>query len=135
MTNNNDLISREALKEDLRQYFTKGDALYQILTIIDNAPSVFSCNACKNMGNEWECVDCHDYSNYVHYEERTQGEPVIKCQDCKYQVKEWREDKRMKDKGYWVYGCEHFGEIMGYWGFGGNDNEFCSDAEQKGGVK
>ncbi len=68
-------------------------------------------------------------------EERPQGEPIIKCQDCKYRVKEWREDKRMKDKGYWVYGCEHFGEIMGYWGFGGNDNEFCSDAEMKGGVE
>lgn len=69
------------------------------------------------------------------HEERPQGEPIIKCQDCKYRVKEWREDKRMKEKGYWVYGCEHFGEIMGYWGFGGNDNEFCSDAEQKGGAE
>lgn len=59
---------------------------------------------------------------------RPQGEIVIKCKDCKYQVKEWREDKRMKEKGYWVCGCEHFGEIMGYWGFGGNDNEFCSNA-------
>lgn len=68
-------------------------------------------------------------------DERPQGEIVIKCKDCKYQVKEWREDKRMKDKGFWVYGCNHFGEIMGYWGFGGNDNEFCSDAERKGGAK
>lgn len=63
------------------------------------------------------------------------GKSIIKCQDCKYRVKEWREDKRMKDKGYWVYGCEHFGEIMGYWGFGGYDNEFCSDAKQKGGAE
>ena len=50
---------------------------------------------------------------------------IIKCQDCKYQVKEWRKDKRMKEKGYWVYGCEHFGEIMGYWGFGG----YCSNCK------
>ena len=63
------------------------------------------------------------------------GTPIIKCKDCKYQVKEWQEDKRMKDKGYWVCGCEHFGELMGYWGFGGNDNEFCSDAEQKDKLK
>lgn len=61
--------------------------------------------------------------------------PIIKCKDCKYQVKEWREDKRMKEKGYWVCGCEHFGELMGYWGFGGNDNEFCSDADLKGGAE
>lgn len=54
---------------------------------------------------------------------------IIRCQDCEYRVKEWREDKRMKEKGYWVFGCNHFGDIMGYWGFGGHDNEFCSDAK------
>ena len=54
---------------------------------------------------------------------------VIKCQNCKYRVKRWHEDKRMKNKGYWSYGCKHFGEIMGYWGWGGYDDEFCSDAE------
>lgn len=61
--------------------------------------------------------------------ERPKGE-IIKCKDCKHRVKEWRVDKRMKDKGYWVYGCKHFGEIMGYWGWGGYDDEFCSDAEK-----
>ena len=50
---------------------------------IDNAPTVFTCNACKNMGNERECVDCHDYSNYVHYEERPQDD----CENCKHQAK------------------------------------------------
>lgn len=56
---------------------------------------------------------------------------IIYCKDCKHQVKEWREDKRMKDKGYWVYGCEMFGDLMGYWGWGGYDDEFCSSAERK----
>ena len=42
--------------------------------LINEAPTVFNCNACKHMGNEQECVNCHDYSNYVHYEERPQGE-------------------------------------------------------------
>lgn len=51
------------------------------LKIIDNAPTVFSCNACKNMGNEQECVDCHDYSNYVHYDERPQGEWITGGKD------------------------------------------------------
>lgn len=37
---NSDLISREDLKEDLKRYFTNCEALYQILTIIDNAPTV-----------------------------------------------------------------------------------------------
>ena len=43
------------------------------LTEIDNAPTVFDCRGCKNNGNERECVDCHDYSNYIHYDERPQG--------------------------------------------------------------
>lgn len=56
---------------------------------------------------------------------------IIKCQDCKHQIKEWREDKRMKEKGYFVYGCEVFGEIIGYWGWGGHNDEFCSEAERR----
>lgn len=34
------LIDANALKEELKQYFTNGVALYQILNIIDNAPTV-----------------------------------------------------------------------------------------------
>ena len=84
----------------------------------------------KNENEDWKSAEISDLIKA--YEEIPQHKPVIKCQDCKYRVKEWREDKRMKEKGYWAYGCEHMGDIMGYWGFGGYDNEFCSDAEEKG---
>ena len=56
---------------------------------------------------------------------------VVRCKDCKYRLKEWRSDKRLKDKGYWAYGCEHFAELMGYWGWGGDDYDFCSYGERK----
>lgn len=56
---------------------------------------------------------------------------VIHCKDCKYQVKRFCTDKRYKEGGYWEVGCNHFGEIIGYWGWGGQDDEFCSDAEPK----
>ena len=140
---NNDLISRSELKKAIMNDLGLGDeengsdaeymsGLQDCYNLIDNAPTV-----------EPEVyMNGKDYNIYLEgYKqgkkdfERPQGEIVIKCKDCKYQVKEWREDKRMKDKGYWVYGCEHFGEIMGYGGFGGNDNEFCSDAERKGGAE
>lgn len=51
-------------------------------------PAVFTCNACKNMGNERECVDCHDYSNYVHYEQRPHSEwlPMMTKDDYGEQV-------------------------------------------------
>jgi hypothetical protein len=113
---NNDLISRNALKEAMQTEITNvpqpdTDADYYVgvkqglklaETMIENAPAVFSCNTCKNMGNEQECIDCHDYSNYVHYEERPKGKWVkdeehsitiemFKCSIC----------------GYWN-GAEHF---------------------------
>ena len=48
---------------------------------------------------------------------------TIKCQDCKYRRKFWHEDKRMKNKGYWIYSCEN--NI-----YMGGDDEFCSNAER-----
>lgn len=48
--------------------------LQSIYKVIDNAPIVFCCEACKNKGNERECVNCHDYSNFIQYEKRPQGE-------------------------------------------------------------
>ncbi len=56
---------------------------------------------------------------------------IVRCKDCKYQVKEWRDDKRFKDKGYWVYGCEVISDACGYWAWFGQDDEFCSDAERR----
>ena len=60
------------------------------------------------------------------------GTPLPRCKDCKYQVKEWREDKRFKDNGYWVYGCKVISDICGYWAWFGPDDEFCSAAERRG---
>ena len=86
---NSDLISRKALKKAIKDEFdlairngnimlmSKKGIVDRILAYIDNAPTVFSCNTCKNMGNERECIDCHDYSNYVHYDERPQGKWVV----------------------------------------------------------
>ena len=115
------LIDADALKQDMFRYGEKAKyTVGAIDRIIDNAPTV---------DTTFKEVVAYEYGQKSV--ERPQGESIIKCKDCKYQIKEWREDRRMKDKGYWAYGCKHFGEIMGYWGFGGNDNEFCSDAEIK----
>jgi len=56
---------------------------------------------------------------------------IVRCKDCKHQVKEWRDDKRLKDKGYWVYGCKVISEICGYWAWLGQDDDFCSEAERR----
>lgn len=56
---------------------------------------------------------------------------TIRCKECKHQIKEWRDDKRLKDKGYWVYGCKVISDICGYWALFGQDDDFCSEAERK----
>ena len=77
----------------------------------------FHSVVCKN--EDYDLEECPEFFE------------LISCEDCIYRLKEWRGDKRLKDKGYWVYGCEHFAELMGYWGWGGNDNEYCSYGERK----
>jgi hypothetical protein len=56
---------------------------------------------------------------------------LIRCKECKHQIKEWRTDKRLKDKGYMVCGCEVVGDACGFWALLGQDDDFCSYAERK----
>ena len=69
------------------------------------------------VGNDYQWNDNH-------------GE-LIRCKDCKHQVKEWRTDNRLKDKGYMVCGCDVVGDACGYWALLGQDEDFCSMAEPK----
>ena len=80
---NNDLISREALKKDLKQYFTDGVldgvsarlAFDQILHDIDNAPTVFDDKAYSDGYMQGTC-DCE------HAHERPQGEWIRKVDEA-----------------------------------------------------
>lgn len=57
--------------------------------------------------------------------------PVIRCKDCRHQVKEWRDDKRFKGNGYYACGCDIVGDACGYWALLGQDYDYCSMAERK----
>ena len=56
---------------------------------------------------------------------------LIRCKDCKHQIKEWRTDKRLKNKGYMACGCEVVGDACGYWALLGRDDDYCSMAERR----
>lgn len=56
---------------------------------------------------------------------------LIRCKDCKHQVKEWRTDKILKDNGYMVCGCDVVGDACGYWALLGQDDDYCSKAERR----
>ena len=93
----NDLISREALKEKWKEECCGCcENCSHCMTglnceLIYNAPTVITCEVCKNKGNERECVDCHDYSCFVQYEPRPHGKWIIQdivhclqyCSECR----------------------------------------------------
>jgi hypothetical protein len=58
---------------------------------------------------------------------------IIRCKDCKNQVKKFHADKRYKYGGYWEIGCKFFREVcIDCWGWGGEDEQFCSEAVRRG---
>ena len=99
------------------------------------------CNNCKEYDTENKC--CPRYNRvikqtlddaYRHGETEAEARfyaEIVRCKECKHQVKEWREDKRLKDKGCWVYGCEVVGDACGYWALLGQDDDYCSMAERR----
>lgn len=84
-----DLISRQAAIDAHYEYCNKHpDAGFPVwsLKILEYLPSA-----------QPEVLACGEGELIAQPE-------IVRCKDCKYQVKEWRDDKRLKDKGYWVYG-------------------------------
>ena len=54
---------------------------------------------------------------------------VVRCKDCKYRSKEWYEDKRHKDGGYWLVCCENDAIAERVYGLA-QDNDYCSFGER-----
>lgn len=51
---------------------------------------------------------------------------IVRCKDCKHQEKFWHGDKRRKDGGYYIYGCElaeDYSHVC-------LDDDYCSYAER-----
>lgn len=74
---------------------------------------------------------CVESPNEVNGGMLVRKQELIRCKDCKHQVKKWRTDKRLKDNGYMVCGCDVVGDACGYWALLGQDEDFCSMAKPK----
>lgn len=135
---NNDLISREALKKKLTPIKLYGGVYCKAITEkdIDNAPTVEPPNQLvlrarddvelEQLKEAWS-KGTINFTPIVAYTERS----IIKCQDCKHQKKYWHEDRRMKEKGYWIYGCDLIDDSFVGTPVWGADDQFCSSAERK----
>ena len=53
--------------------------------------------------------------------------PVVRCKDCIHQEKFFHEDKRRKDGGYYIYGCE----LADGYSHVCLDDDFCSKGERR----
>lgn len=121
-----DLIDREALKKATKELYNEtldGIVKFGIekaYDLIDMAPTASPKEIC--IAN-------------IHFDEEQLREivdnAIIRCKDCKHQKKYWHEDKRMKDKGYWIYGCNLIDDSFVGTPVWGEDNQFCSSAERK----
>lgn len=128
-----DLIDREELKKAVDKLYAEtldGIVKFGIekaYELINNAPAVEPekiCIATVTFDKEQlqEIVD-KAISDY-------QLEP-IRCKECKHQKKYWHEDKRMKDKGYWVYDCDFIDDPFTGIPVCGQPEEYCSSAERR----
>ena len=97
-------------REDAEKVIRKAAEMLGVIPIYD-------CRSCKNNGNYRECVDCHDFCNFVRYVARPQGE----CRTCRHRDPE---DKKCDCGGQERQGCP----------FPVSDDYFCKFYE-KGGAK
>lgn len=121
-----DLIDREALKDATKELYNEtldGIVKFGIekaYELINNAPTASPKEIC--IAN-------------IHFDKEQLQEivdkAIIRCKDCKHQKKYWHEDKRMKDKGYWIYGCNLIDDSFVGTPVWGEDNQFCSSAERR----
>lgn len=54
---------------------------------------------------------------------------VVRCKDCKYRSKIWYEDKRKKEGGYWIIGCNNDNIAERVYGLA-HDDDYCSYGER-----
>ena len=128
-----DLIDREELKKAVDKLYAETlDAIVKfgiekVYDLIDTAPTASPKEICiANVHFDKEQLQEIVDEAIADY----QLEP-IRCKDCKYQKKYWHEDKRMKDKGYWVYSCELISDPFTGVPVCGQPDEFCSSAERR----
>ncbi len=127
------LIDADALKEATKELYNETlDAIVKFgiekaYDLIDTTPTASPKEICiANVHFDKEQMQEIVDKAIADY----QLEP-IRCKDCKHQKKYWHEDKRMKDKGYWIYGCDFIDDSFVGTPVWGEDNQFCSSAERK----
>lgn len=84
------------------------------------------CNACVDRQNDKTKYLCKE----VNAIEKLPTIEIVHCKDCKHRNKEWYQDKRHKDGGYWLVCCENDAIAERIYGLA-QDYDFCSYGERR----
>ena len=87
----------------------------------------------KEHGNEHFIYGIETVLEYAENLPAADVAPVVRCKDCKHQCKIWHADKRMKEKGYWIYSCKRNSDPFVSHTVNGYDDEYCCYGERKKG--
>lgn len=89
----------------------------------------YDCNCCIHLN---VCPNCNaDVEECANYLPIGNVVPVVRCKDCRHQRKGWKEDKRWRDGGCWIYSCERNQHPSAFHTVDGYDEDFCSYGERK----
>ena len=87
----------------------------------------------KEHGNEHFIYGIETVLEYAENLPSADVAPVVRCKYCKHQCKIWHADKRMKEKGYWIYSCKRNSDPFVSHTVNGFNDEYCCYGERKKG--
>ena len=106
------------------------EKLISLLILTD--PNPYTCESESGSCELTTCTECRARSTADLLIEND-FLPVVRCKDCKHQFKIWHADKRMKEKGYWIYSCKRNSDPFVSHTVNGYDDEYCCYGERKKG--
>ena len=77
----------------------------------------------------------YDYETFKEQRKHCPLIEIVRCGECKHQVKQWHEDNRRKDKGYYIYWCDRNEDPFVAHTVSGEPTDFCSYGERRADVK
>ena len=117
-----DLISRQAAIDAINKYACNTQRIYEAIKTLPSAQPYSDAELQKMQELEQaELLKAYECG-------RASVQPeIVRCKECKHQEKFFHEDKRRKEGGYYIFGCELSSEYSHVC----LDEDFCSRAERR----
>jgi len=87
---------------------------------------------CGHLRNPGEVCFCEaDVLHMIQSRPAVDAVEIVRCENCVHQRKRWQSDKRMKEKGFFVYRCELNQDPFVTHVVDGYPGGFCSEGERR----